>query len=184
MTLPAYQQVRADPKDIDTLKRWVHDELDRISLAFEDVRSGSAASGSVYSTLKAKGDIAAVSFSNVEAVLDWTQSFNSGTDVTLGASLMTINQTGTYKFTVTLRTVSNNRTELLIRTYISAVEDTDEIVSDYVARDVDQNTGAVTLITALQLTAGDTVQFRGEGDCDGTCTGLNAGTILLVERIA
>ena len=140
--------------------------------------------GSVYSILKAKGDIAAVSFSNVEAALDWTQSFNSGADVSLSGSTITIDETGTYKFTVTLRTDSNNRTELFIRTYINAVQDTDEIVSDYVSRDTDQDTGAVTLVTALELTATDTVQFRGFGDCDGTCVGLSAGTTLLVERVA
>jgi hypothetical protein len=111
-----------------------------------------------------------------------------GSDVTLSGSEITIGTTGTYKFTVTLRTDSANRTELFIRTYINTggglTQDTDEIVSDYVSRDTDQDTGAVTLTTALALNSGDVVEFRGFGDTDGTCVMLDPGTILLVERAA
>ena len=109
------------------------------------------------------------------------------TNISVSGSEITIDVTGTYKFTVTLRTDSGNRTELFIRTYINTggglTQDTDEIVSDYVSRDADQDTGSVTLVTALALSATNVVEFRGFGDTDGTCVGLDAGTILLVERV-
>jgi hypothetical protein len=145
--------------------------------------------GAVYTLCKAKGNTSSASVANNEAAISWASpAINTGADVSVSGSVITINTTGTYKFTVTLRTASNNRTELFVKTYINTggglTEDADELVSDYVARDSDQNTGAVTLITALNLAATNTVEFRGEGDCDGTCTMLDAGTILLVERVA
>lgn len=149
-----------------------------------------AGGGGVYSMLKAKGNVAGVSFDDVENALDWALAFNTGADVSVAGSEITVSNAGTYKFTVTLRTDSGNRTELFIRTYFDAggtgtfVQDTDEIVSDYVSRDADQDTGAVTLTTSLQLAADDVIEFRGFGDTDGTCVGLDAGTILLVERVA
>jgi hypothetical protein len=143
--------------------------------------------GSVYSILKSKGNLSSVSFSNVENPLVWAAATISSSDVTVSGNEITIVNSGTYKFTVTLRTDSSNRTELFINTYFDTgggwVQDTDAIVSDYVSRDNDQDTGAVTLIDIFELTAGDKVQFRGRGDCDGSCIGLNAGTILIIERV-
>jgi hypothetical protein len=148
-----------------------------------------ASGGSVYTLCKAKGNTSSVSVANTEAAISWASpAINTGSDVSVSGSVITINTTGIYKFTVTLRTDSSNRTELLVKTYINTgsglTEDTDELISDYVSRDTDQDTGAVTLITALSLTATNTVEFRGEGDCDGACTMLDAGTILLIERVA
>lgn len=164
--------------------------LERPGQRPEDVRlSGNFENP--YQIWKAKGDIAGTNFANTEAVIDWADfAIDGGFAVTLTGtpqSDININKDGVYKFTVTLRTTSNNRTELFVRTYIDTgsgyVQDTDEIVSNYVARDADQNTGAVTLITALDLAKGTLVEFRGEGDCDGTCTGLDEGTILLIEKV-
>jgi len=148
-----------------------------------------AGGGSVYTICKAKGDGSGVSFDDTENAISWaTPVINTGSDVSVSGSVITINTTGTYKFTVTLRTDNANRTELFIRTYINTggglTQDTDEIVSDYVSRDSDQDTGSVTLTTALSLSATNTVEFRGFGDTDGTCIMLDAGTILLVERVA
>ena len=146
--------------------------------------------GSVYELVKCKGNLSSVSFANAESALVWNSpAIGSGSsNVSISGSEITIDTAGTYKFTVALRTDSGNRTELFVKTYIDTggglTEDTDEIVSDYVSRDADQDTGAVTLITALELDAEDVVEFRGEGDTDGTCVGLDAGTILLIERIA
>jgi hypothetical protein len=149
----------------------------------------AAGGGGVYDIVKAKGNLSSASFANTENALPWNSpTIGSGSsNVTISGSSITIDSDGTYKFTVTLRTDSSNRTELFIRTYIDTgsglIEDADETVSDYVSRDSDQDTGAVTLVTALELTDGDIVEFRGFGDCDGTCVGLDAGTILLVERV-
>ena len=159
-----------------------------------DDASGSSkkiARADLYSLWKAKGNLSSASFANTENVIPWSSfAIDGGAAVTLSGtpqSDININTTGVYKFSVTLRTNSNNRTELLINTYVDTgsgyVQDTDEIVSDYVSRDADQNTGAVTLVTALALNAGDLVEFRGEGDTDGTCVGLDAGTILLIEKV-
>jgi hypothetical protein len=146
--------------------------------------------GSLYELVKCKGNLSSASFANAESALVWNSpAIGSGSsNVSISGSEITIDTAGTYKFTVALRTDSNNRTELFVKTYIDTggglTEDTDEIVSDYVSRDADQDTGAVTLITALELDAEDVVEFRGEGDTDGTCVGLDAGTILLIERVA
>lgn len=64
------------------------------------------------------------------------------------------------------------------------MQDTDSIVSDYVARDGDQDTGAVSLLDAFVLNVGDKVEFRGFGDTDSFCTGLDPGTVLLIEKVA
>jgi hypothetical protein len=142
-----------------------------------------------YALWKAKGNTSGASVSNTEAAIPWNAfAINPNSDVTISGSVITIGTTGTYKFTVTLRTDSSNRTELFVRTYINTgsglTQDTDEQVSDYVSRDGDQDTGAVTLTTALALTATNTIEFRGFGDCDGSCVMLDPGTTLLVERVA
>jgi len=145
----------------------------------------------LYSLWKAKGNLSSASFDDTENVIPWNSfAIDGGSAVTLSGtpqSDININTTGIYKFSVTLRTDNSNRTELFIRTYIDTgsgyTQDTDEIVSDYVSRDSDQDTGSVTLVTALSLNAGDLVEFRGFGDTDGTSIGLDAGTILLIEKV-
>jgi hypothetical protein len=138
---------------------------------------------------QAYGSMSSVSFSNTENNITWgSLAINPNSDISLSGSEITINTAGVYKFTVTLRTDSSNRTELFVKTYLDNGagynwRNTD-IVSDYVSRDNDQDTGAVTLITALSLSATNKIQFRGQGDCDGTCVSLNDGTILIIERVA
>jgi len=155
----------------------------------EIAQGGNGSGSSVYELVKCKGNLSSASFANTEAALPWNSPVigSGSSNVSISGSEITILTTGTYKFTVTLRTDSGNRTELFVKTYINTggglTQDTDEIVSDYVSRDADQDTGAVTLITALELDEDDVVEFRGEGDTDGTCVGLDAGTILLIERV-
>jgi hypothetical protein len=149
---------------------------------------GADGANAVSAAVKATGNLSSVSFSNTENPLVWNspviQTGSATTDISVSGNTVTINTTGVYKFSVSLRTSNNNRTELFIRTYINGVEDTSELVSNYVSRDSDQNTGGIVLVTSLFLTATDTVQFRGFGDCDGTCTGLDDGTRLLIERLS
>ena len=158
------------------------------SLRYLDDNSGGSSS-SVYALWKAKGDNSGTSLANTAADIGWNSwAIDGGSDVTILGADVTIATAGTYKFTVTLRVSGNNRVELYIRTFIDTgsgyTQDTDEIVSDYVLRDTDQLTGSVTLTTALALDAGDDIKWQGEGNADGTCTALDPGTILLVERIA
>ncbi len=135
---------------------------------------------------QATGNVAGVNFGNLEAAIPWNAVAIDNADVTISGSEITIGRAGLYKFTVYLRTDSNNRTELFIKTYINVgaglVQDTNAIVSDYVARDLDQNTGGVTLVYSFELNAGDIVEFRGEGDCDGTCVGVDEGTVVMIEE--
>ncbi len=174
---------------------WVRNDTPCVPVFTDDAGTDHVlnSSGGTYAIWKAKGNLSSASFDDTENVLPWNNwAIDGGSDVTLSGtpqSDITINTTGTYKFTVTLRTDSGNRTELFIRTYIDTtgagyIQDTDEIVSDYVSRDADQDTGSVTLSTALALDANDKIEFRGFGDTDGTCVGLDAGTILIIERVA
>lgn len=150
--------------------------------------SGGGGGGSVYTLCKAKGNTGGASLDDVEAAITWAAPAITSADVSVSGSQITINTTGTYKFTVSLRTDSGNRTELFIRTYIDTgaglTQDTDETVSNYVARDADQDTGGVVLVTAFALTATNVVEFRGFGDTDGSCIMLDPGTHILVERVA
>jgi hypothetical protein len=136
---------------------------------------------------QATGNVSGVSFRNTENAISWTATGGiAGASVSISGSEITIDADGTYTFTVTLRTDSSARTELFIRTYIDTgggfVQDTDAIVSDYVSRDNDQDTGSVTLVYTFVLNDGDVIEFRGFGDCDGTCVGLDAGTVLLCRE--
>lgn len=147
--------------------------------------------GSALSLLKANGNTSAVSLDDVEAAIVWATpvAINTGSDVSVSGSEITINNAGTYDVSVSLRTDNGNRTELFIRTYIDAdgasgwTEDTDETMSGYVSRDADQNTGGISLETALTLAAGAKLEFRGFGDTDGTCVMTDAGTRLKIQRI-
>lgn len=141
-----------------------------------------------YSIAKGNGNIQGLSFSNTQRSIEWTEDFNTGSDASINSENITINNNGTYKFTTTLRTQNTNRCELIITTYLDngsgKTNLPSETASDYVSRDSDQNTGGVTLSTALELSSGDIIEFRGECDADGASTGLDDGTILLVERVA
>jgi len=132
--------------------------------------------------LKAKG-ISTASVANTEADITWDTPQINTTNITVSSEKITIVTTGVYIFDVSLQTQSNHRTELIINTYVDSVQDTDETASNYAARDTDQDTGGVTLSTALSLTAGEVVKFTGYGDCDGTCVMLTAGTILRIQKV-
>lgn len=135
---------------------------------------------------QATGNLSSASFDDTEVDLTWSAFEIDQTDCTLSGTEITINKDGIYKFTVTLRTDSGNRTELFIKTYVNTgagyAQNTAAIVSDYVSRDADQDTGSVTLTYALDLDDGDTVKFAGFGDTDGACIGLDAGTVLIIEQ--
>ena len=148
---------------------------------------GTAPLPPAYSVAKAEGDVAAVSFTNVEADLDWVQEFNTASDVTIVANqnVIDINNAGYYKFTCTLTTVNNNRTELILRSYydVGLGYTLLDQIHDYVSRDSDQDVGTLTLTAIYVCLAGSKMRFSGEGDCDGASTGRNLGTFLTVERL-
>lgn len=124
------------------------------------------------------------SVQNTAADLTWGTPSITHADVTVSSADVTANADGTFLFDVTARTDSANRTELFVRAYLDTgggyVALGDDIASCYVSRDTDQDTGGVTLSTALELNSGDKVKFDAYGDCDGTCVLLTAGTILRV----
>ncbi|RLD03227.1 MAG: hypothetical protein DRI65_13295, partial [Chloroflexota bacterium] len=155
---------------------------------FFDATALGANTKNIYELIKAKGDVAGDDYDDTETPLTWFAPVIGGSaNVTISGSTVTINKSGVYKFSVSLRTDSGNRTELEIRTFINTggglTIDPDEIVSDYVSRDGDQDKGGVTLDTALVLAATNVVEFRGFGDTDGPCVGLNEGTRLMIERV-
>lgn len=158
--------------------------LNGVTSAIQTQLNGKA----IHSLMKAKGNTSAASIANTSADITWAAASISSSDVSVSGVDLTINTTGTYKFTVTLRTDNDNRTELLIKTFFDTgsgyAQDTDAIVSNYVSRDIDQDTGGITLIDVFELESGDKVKFQGEGDCDGTCTMRDAGTAVIVERVA
>ncbi len=179
--LDVVSQAEAEAGTATTERIWT---AERVAQAIAALESGGG--GSSINLWKAKGNLSSASFDDTENALSWNAfAIDGGSDITLSGSEVTVGTGGTYKFTVTLRTDNGNRTELFIRTYINTgsglTQDTDEIVSDYVSRDADQDTGSVTLVTALALDATDVVEFRGFGDTDGTSIGLDAGTILVIE---
>ena len=154
---------------------------------FQDLANqvNQTAQADVAKLWKARGATLGANLANIEAPIPWaTPVIDPSADVSLSGSVLTINTAGVYEFTVTLRVDANNQTELFLGTYINGVQDMNEIVSDYVAHDTNQRTGAVTLSTAGDLAAGTTVEFRGFADCLGTCVMLDPGTILLVKRWA
>ena len=194
------QHIPTEDKDIAN-KKYVddnsggvsdHDDLTNVTTSqhhvrYTDAEARAAIGNTGVMSTQAIGDIAGVSFDDTENEIDWTTTTISGAPVTISGSDITIDSDGTYLFTVTLRVDNGNRTELFIRTYIDTgsgyVQDTAAIVSDYISRDADQDTGSVTLSYAFELEDGDKIQFRGFGDTDGTCIGLNAGTVLIVTDL-
>ena len=49
-------------------------------------------------------------------------------------------------------------------------------VYDYVMRDTDQDTGAVTLLLTYDASAGDKVKFQAHGNSDGSVSLTTTGT--------
>jgi hypothetical protein len=82
---------------------------------------------------------------------------------------------------VQVRTLSNNRSELTVQALRNESSEANDVVSDYVARDTDQNTGGVTLTYVVTLAANDTVRFSAISNADGTSSLLLQGTSLFVE---
>ena len=122
------------------------------------------------------------SIANTAVDVTWAKADIADAALTISSAELTAVGDGIREFDVSVRTTSNNRTELIIRTYLDTgsgwVEQTDYTASDYVARDSDQNTGGASLHFAINLSGGDKVKFEAEGDCDGTCTLTTAGTLL------
>jgi hypothetical protein len=93
------------------------------------------------------------------------------------------------KMTCRVQTISNNRSELIIRlqrdTGSGFANLPGAYASDYVARDSDQNTGGVTLEWWFDANSPtDKFRIQVEGDCLGTCT-LDAGnTWITFENLA
>lgn len=128
------------------------------------------------------GGTSTASVQNVDADLTWgTPTIGKTSDhYSLVGANITIDTAGVYLFAVTARTTNANRAELIMTMYLNAVAQTDEVMSDYVARDSDQNTGAITLLTSMSLSAADVVKFVAHCDADGTSTLMTAGTRIVV----
>lgn len=145
--------------------------------------SGGGSSG-LLSVAKAFTSSAGTSLDDVEAAIGWNATtFNTGSDVSVSGSTWTIANAGTYEFGMWLMCDNGNRTELQIRTYLNGVEQTAERVGNYVSRDADQDLGGIYKNYVAQLSASDTVQFRGFGDTDGTCVVQANGTYVVVKRL-
>ena len=68
--------------------------------------------------------------------------------------------------------------------YINGVQSTNDIMSDYVARDSDQNTGGCSLHTAMNVTNTTTVlSFQAFSDADTNADLLTAGTNLRIHKV-
>jgi hypothetical protein len=124
------------------------------------------------------------SIANVEANLEWADPAIDTTSAAFtktSASTIRCVTAGTWKFTVQVRTTSNNRSELVVQALRNESAEANDVVSDYVARDTDQDTGGVTLTYVVTLAANDTVRFTALSDADGTSSLLTQGTSLFVE---
>lgn len=123
------------------------------------------------------------SIANVSVLLDWATVLDTPA-ITHKDGIFTVHTTGVYQLQVTVRTVSNNRSELVLSTFLDTGSGSaalpGEIASDYVARD----TGGVTLSTVLALSAGDLLRFEALSDADGTCSLLTEGTIFVATRLS
>lgn len=150
-----------------------------------DVAGGVSNYGLV---VKARGTLTS-SIQNTEVDLAWgTPLIANSAVATISSADITVQADGIYRFTVSCRSDSGNRSELLLRTYLDTgsgyAEEADEIASNYIARDTDQDTGGITHVVVLELSDGDKVKFSAESDADGTCVLLTAGTTVLIEPIA
>ena len=63
------------------------------------------------------------------------------------------------------------------------MQDTDEISSNLVSYDADQDTGATSLHTAIELNSGDKIKFQVYGDADLSCSLMTPGTILRIIQV-
>ena len=89
----------------------------------------------------------------------------------LNSNQITFNSIGTYLIDMSVRTTNNNRSELIIEMYINGSISANDIMSDYVARDGDQNTGGCSLHTALNVTNTTTIiSFTAHSDADGNAS--------------
>jgi hypothetical protein len=183
--------IAALQSDVTVLQNEVSDAESDIATNTANIAANAAAIAAipdpVYSILKANGNTASADIANTEAAIPWAAAEITSADVTVSGSELTIGSDGTYRITVALRVEGNNRVELFIRTYIDTgsgkVQDTAELVSNYALRDTTQDTGAVVLNTALELNDGDVLEFRGFADASGTCTMLDDGTRVIIERV-
>jgi len=147
-----------------------------------------AKADAVYTLTKATGNTSSASIANTTVDLVWNTPTIAGDGVTVSGSGVTLDDAGTYKFTVSFRADGgNSRNEGQLRTYLDTgagySELTNEIVTNYMSRITAQDEGTIMAIVALELDAGDKVKFSARSEADSTCTLIDAGTNLLVERV-
>lgn len=160
---------------------------DAKAVAAQVTADAAAAAYPVLHSLKCTGTLTD-SVDDVEVTLEWTQVFGDSS-FSVNRSNITINNTGRYLFNVMVRTTNANRTELIVTHWLDTgesgpVAQTSEVVSGYVSRDTDQNTGSVTFTSLLNLNAGEIVSFRAFGDTDGASSLMTDGTLLSAVRVA
>lgn len=137
----------------------------------------------VPSLLKAIGSSTA-SISNLTVDLTWSSPEITHDNITVSGSDITFDTGGTYEITCSAHCDATNRVELIVQMYkdtgsgYSAL--TNEVASNYATRDTDQNTGSVTLATALTVNDGDAIKLDCLGDADSSVSLTVAGTILRI----
>ena len=125
------------------------------------------------------------SIKNTDVDLTWgTPVITNVNYYSLNSNQITFNSIGTYLIDMSVRTTNNNRSELIIQMYINGSVSANDIMSDYVARDSDQNTGGCSLHTALNVTNTTTIiSFVAHSDADGNASLLVAGTNIRINKV-
>lgn len=120
------------------------------------------------------------SIQNLTVDLAWAAPEITHDDVSVSGVDITFATAGTYTIDCTAKAAGTNRVEMILQLYEDPGEGyaakTNDIVSDYIMRDSDQNTGAVTLSTAIAVGAGTKIKVDCHGDADGTVSLVTAGT--------
>lgn len=149
-----------------------------------DIAANAAAIAAITTPkmLKAFGTLTS-SVRNITVDLVWAAPTidQHGGNVRITSDVVQFTTGGVYKFSVSVQTTNANRAELIVQMKRGGVAQAAEIASDYVSRDIDQNTGGVTLTTAITVADGEQIEFTAHSDADGTSDLLTDGTILLVE---
>lgn len=127
------------------------------------------------------------SVANTTVTLSWGTEQISSPDMVISGTDIEIISAGVYEFIVMVQTTNSARSELTCRTRLNTgggmADVTGEYSSDYVSRDSDQNTGGITHISVLDLSAGNSVQFNVLTDADGSAV-LTTDTRLVVKKLS
>lgn len=140
--------------------------------------------------LKAKGTSSA-DISGSDADITWAPPVIETSTIASAVSITEANINilidGVYTFDVSLGCDANERTQLAIKTFIDSgtgyIEDLDEKIMSYVARNSNQNMGGIVLNTALSLVAGQRVKFVASAVASNSCTLSAPETRLLMSAI-